>query len=426
MRVRTENDDGKSQHSLAVIVMDLVCNTPFYDRHLIEGLEEHDVRLRLAIPTFDREPNYFRRHGLQAGRGLLDIVGKVGLRDSRQRRLLKGLEWAINQAIVMLWVVRWKPDVLHVQWLTFPTAYPFERWFLRWVRRRGVPIVYTVHDLLPHERKPGHLEAYGEVYQRVDALICHTYDSRDRLVELFNVDPTRVAVIPQGPAFHDRVSVSREQARATLGYSPSQIVVLAPGMIRPYKGTEYLLEAWQRASRMNRDLVLAIVGRAKDSVYLDQVKEEIARHGIQGSVRTHFEYQPEDRLIAHHAAADILVYPYKEVTQSAALLTGMTFEKPIVATRVGGLGETLRDGETAVLVDYGDGPELAECLVRLAEQPSVRRRLGEAAAADVAARFAWPDIAAQTLQLYRDVSARTYGPADGRARLLPHQPVSIR
>jgi glycosyltransferase involved in cell wall biosynthesis len=426
MRDWAENGDAKSRHPLAVIVMDLICNTPFYDRHLIECLARHDVRLRLAIPTFDREPDYFRGHGLQAGRGLLDVVGKLGWPNSRKRRLLKGLEWAINQAIVMLWVAWWKPDILHVQWLTFPTTYPFERWFLRWVRRRGVPIVYTVHDLLPHERKPGDVEAYGEVYRLADALICHTYESRSRLVELFDVDPARVAVIPQGPAFHDRVSISREQARATLGYSPRQIVVLAPGMIRPYKGTEFLLEAWQLASRMNRDLVLAIVGRAKDSAYLDQVKEEITRHGIEGSVRTHFEYQPEERLIAHHAAADILVYPYKEVTQSAALLTGMTFEKPIVATRVGGLGETLRDGETAVLVDYGDGPELAHCLVHLAEQPSVRRRLGEAAAADVAARFAWPDIAAQTLQLYRDVSERTYGPADGRVPLPAHQPGSIR
>lgn len=407
MKAGTNGTSRRSGRPLAVIVMDLICNTPFYDHHLIESLGDFNVRLKLAIPTFDREPDYFRRHHVPVGRGLVDVVGRLRMQNSARRRLLKGIEWAMNQAIVGSWIMTWKPDIFHVQWLTFPTTYPFERWFLRWVKRRGVPIIYTIHDLLPHERMPGDIEAYREIYGLADGLVCHTYDSRDRLVEIFGVDADKVAVIPQGPAFHDRESVSRDEARAALGYAPSQVVVLAPGMIRPYKGTEYLLEAWQAASRSDPNLVLAIVGRAKDASYLEYIRGEITRLGIESSVRMHFEYQPEDQLVAHHAAADILVYPYKEVTQSAALLTGMTFGKPIVATRVGGLKETLTDGETAILVDYGDGPRLAGELFRLAENPSERKRLGEAAAADVQRRFSWTRIAQQTVDFYRDVLSRT-------------------
>lgn len=392
-----------------VVMLDLICNTPFYDRYLAEALLDRGVRLRLGIASFDREPTYFQRHGLPIGRGLVDAVGQLGLGDGPVRRALKALEWGANQCSVAGWIASAPPDVLHIQWLTFVGKLPVEPWFIRFTQAMGVKVVYTVHDLLPHERSGDDYLAYRSVYRLADGLICHTQASRDELVERFRIAPHKIGVIPHGALFHDVRSPSREEARSSFGYRDTQVAVVCSGMLRPYKGIEFLLEAWPSVVSRYPDALLVIAGRAKDPAYLDHLKRRLRQIGLGDSVRLDARYLPEEDMVRYHAAADILVYPYREITQSGALLTGMGFGKAIVATAVGGLSETLQDGQNALLVRYGDVEGLADRLAYLAERPSERRRLGAAARTELEREYAWPRIAERTIEFYRDLLGAAAG-----------------
>jgi glycosyltransferase involved in cell wall biosynthesis len=126
--------------------------------------------------------------------------------------------------------------------------------------------------------------------------------------------------------------------------------------------------------------------------------------GLGGSVRFDFRYLSQEELDAYHEAADILVYPYRSITTSGALLTGLARRKPIVATRLPAFEDLLCDGETARLVEYGDTAGLARALACWIEDPSERARYGQATARLVEADLSWDTISRRTCACYESLN----------------------
>jgi len=97
------------------------------------------------------------------------------------------------------------------------------------------------------------------------------------------------------------------------------------------------------------------------------------------------------------------VYPYRSITQSGALLTGLTTGKPIVATDVGGFSEVIRHEQIGILVKYGDEAQMAEEMIKLLRDAEKREQLGRAAREMVETKYSWDTIAHKTLNCYRNV-----------------------
>ncbi len=104
------------------------------------------------------------------------------------------------------------------------------------------------------------------------------------------------------------------------------------------------------------------------------------------------------------AAADVVVLPSRHEGLGVAALEAMAAERPVVASRVGGLAEVVVEGETGVLVPPGDVPRLAAALARLAADPGERVALGRAGRARVLARFTAATMAEGTLACYERTS----------------------
>ena len=100
--------------------------------------------------------------------------------------------------------------------------------------------------------------------------------------------------------------------------------------------------------------------------------------------------------------ADIVVLPYREIDQSGVAYTALAFGRPLVVTRVGGLGE-LADHGCALAVPAGDPEALATTIQRVVNDPEERRRLADASAEAAASSFSWDSIAQRTLALYRSL-----------------------
>jgi glycosyltransferase involved in cell wall biosynthesis len=189
-----------------------------------------------------------------------------------------------------------------------------------------------------------------------------------------------------------------------LGWPLGAPRVLLFGVLRPYKGVEFLLRAWaQRAQPADSEARLVIAGYATRS-YEQHLRSEIRRLGVDTSVVTDFRFLPEDELRAYIAAADVVAYPYRNITQSGALFAGMNAGKAVVVTDVGGLPEVIDDGRNGFVVEYGDEKMFVDRLERLIDDADLRRQFEWAAQATVDDKYSWEAIAQKTMNCYRDLS----------------------
>ena len=127
-------------------------------------------------------------------------------------------------------------DVVHWQWLT---VQPVDTFLLP-----PVPRVLTAHDILPREPHPGQLGAARRLLHKMDAVVVHSEHGAERLRGEVDLDPERIHVIPHG-AFDYLTRLPDEQPLPSELRDAEGPVVLFFGLLRPYKGVEVLIQAFQ-------------------------------------------------------------------------------------------------------------------------------------------------------------------------------------
>jgi glycosyltransferase involved in cell wall biosynthesis len=382
-----------------VLMLDLLSIVPYYTGHLCASLRGADgARVTLASITYQHDPEFFHRQGIHNDPGPLDVTYRLHRAPAAVRRLLKIGEYVVNMGALLARFAVSRPDLIHVQFLPLAAhGIPLEQWWLRLARAFGIRVVYTVHNVLPQDSGDRRAGAYRRIYRLADRLICHDAQAASRLAEQFGVAPERISIIPHGPLFEDIQSGPHTHVRERLGIASDETLVLWQGILRPYKGVSFLLKAWQHVCTRNARARLAVVGAGERDL-VSELENEVRQLGIENRVRLEFRFVSVSELADFYEAADILVYPYKEVTTSGALMTGIVRGKAIVASVLPAFEQILRQGENALLVRYGDVEDLAAALLRLIGDAGLRRELGGRLAE---AQFPqWEDIARRTCECY--------------------------
>lgn len=386
--------------TVRVTMLDLAAMVPYYTGHLCASLEPlGDLRVTLASVTYGHDPGYFTHQGITRRDGLLDLSARLQWLAAPLRRVMKVSEYVANLAVLLRQFSKEKPDILHVQFLPLATYLPVERWFVERCREMGIRIVYTVHNVLPQDSGERHRETYGRLYGLADRLITHDMAAAERLEAEFGIAAECISVIPHGPLFGVKASHSETSARQRLGIPYSEPLVLWQGILRPYKGISLLLSAWRKVCTVYPRGLLAIVGTGERE-YVKSVGREVRSQGLESRTRLVLRFVPLDELNAWFDAADILVYPYKEITTSGALMTGIGYGKPIVATRLPPFERILCDNSNALLVPRDDADALAGALLRLLRDPALRFALAHNLRKNEASLPRWDEIAALTRECY--------------------------
>jgi glycosyltransferase involved in cell wall biosynthesis len=178
--------------------------------------------------------------------------------------------------------------------------------------------------------------------------------------------------------------------------------VLFFGSIKAYKGLDVLARAIPlvRTAQAHPHIIFWIVGRLEDET------ERAHLESLAGTpdVRVIAQYIPSDRVWAYHAAADVVIFPYHQISQSAALATALAFGCAVIATRVGGLPDLV--GDHGWLIPPKDAEALARAIVEAAAQPrAALDGLRDRARASVEERFSSDSIARQHSALYASLIA---------------------
>jgi glycosyltransferase involved in cell wall biosynthesis len=154
-------------------------------------------------------------------------------------------------------------------------------------------------------------------------------------------------------------SVDTEAERAALSIKAKHVALFF-GFVRPYKGLRYLIEALP-AVLEHIDLHSLVVGEFWEPIQV--YRDQIARLGVEHAVTVVDRYVPNEELGRYFGVADVVVLPYESATQSAVLQLAYGFGVPAITTRVGGLSEVVRDGETGLLVSPADSGDLARAMI---------------------------------------------------------------
>jgi glycosyltransferase involved in cell wall biosynthesis len=392
-------------------MMDLWAIVPYYTAYLSKALLQEGVNLTVGSISYYLDQNCFSSRGIRVDPGLLDVVGTFRL-PRLPRRILKLLEAMLNLSALTVRFLISRPDVIHVQYLPMlKWRLPLDLWFLEFCRRRGSKIVLTVHDLLPHDTGEAYKRTFDELYRIVDAIICHSDHVRARLGAEFSVPEEKISVIPHGPFFYDLPASGFEQTLRSFEVEPDKVLVLWQGIIFPYKGIDLLLRSWQQVEADVDDACLVIAGTGAPEL-LDQIRGQAKDLDLK-RVKLHFRFISTEELVALYRASDVVVYPYRAITTSGALATGLALGKAIVASDLPVFRELLTNGETAFLVDPQNSVELSGALTKLIQDRVLREQFARQVREMNFGDQSWLSIAKKTVQTYESVlshsshSART-------------------
>jgi len=384
-------------------MMDLWATVPYYTAYLSRALLAQHVDLTVGSISYYLDQSCFSSRGVKLDPGCIDVVGKFPL-PRLPRRILKLLESILNLSALTLRFLLSPPDVVHVQYLPMlQSRLPLDLWFLKFCRLRGSKIVLTIHDLLPHDTGQAHKQLFHNLYQMVDRLICHSDNIKNRLMQEFAVPEDKIAVIPHGPFFYDLPALNAAQTLLGLDLQPGTRFVLWQGIIFPYKGLDLLLDAWQQVEQSHPDILLIVAGTGSPPL-LEEIHAQIDRLGLK-RVRLHLRFISTEELVALYRAAEIVVYPYRAITTSGALATGLALNKAIVASDLPVFRELLTHRVNALLVDPHDPASLAQALLSLLEDPLLRDQLTAKVQAMNFGDLSWQQIARKTLQCYESVTS---------------------
>lgn len=257
-------------------------------------------------------------------------------------------------------------------------------------------------DLEPTVR----LEEEARIIASAERLVAASAAERAYLVRDGGADAARVAVVPCGVDTELFIPGIAREARAVLGIGDGALILYV-GRLAPIKGLETLLDAVARLARHGRPARLVVVGGEADEQrdgHEAGLRQRIAALGISDLV-AFVGAQPQETLRTHYVAADVTVLPSHYESFGMVALEAMACASPVVASRVGGLTATLRDGVTGFLVPEGDVRALAGRLDALLADPDLRWRLGREGVR-WAARHRWPCVAEAICREYADLESR--------------------
>jgi glycosyltransferase involved in cell wall biosynthesis len=331
-----------------------------------------------------------------------------------------GLRW--------LWKNRQRVEVLHFHW-----PHPYYRHTrgparlrrpLSWIRlglfaarllaarRLGYRVVWTVHELAPHETHSRRLDSTAAALLAAASrsLIVHDRFTRDSVAAALPSAASKIEIVSHGsyigvyPAGRGRAAVRRE-----LGIAPDAFVFLCFGHVRGYKNLDILLDAFERLPAANA--VLVVAGLPLDERAAGLVGRAASR---DDRVKSLLQFVPETRVAELFGASDVAVLPRSDGGTSGALVLALSLGLPVIASRRPAYTELTADG----LAGWHFQPESTQSLLDTMDAVMSDRAGLESKARAALARaraLRWEDTAARTASVIRKGRA-------GDARRRPVEP----
>jgi glycosyltransferase involved in cell wall biosynthesis len=313
-----------------------------------------------------------------------------------RNNIVKGLSYLMSLIKVIRIAKKERPDVIHIQW--------WKQWFADYValicfKRYAKQIVFTAHNVVPHNTGEALKKKCTKYYNRVDKIIVHVQRTKEELVDDFGIDADKIYVIPHGllSTMEDKVSIQKQYdvLKNTYGID-TKFVISFVGWQDPYKGVDLLKQAYldSRFLQETPNVLFVIAGRGK--VFTKEMMNQFK------NLLVFDEFVPSDKLEAIMDITDVLLLPYRRISQSGVLLTAIGKEIPYVATDVGGLSEPINIAPVGWLLKDSSADGLRLMLEYIVSHPeeAVRKKKNKDNWSLVKSYYDWAVIGSKTMECY--------------------------
>ncbi|MEM9921400.1 MAG: glycosyltransferase [Bacteroidota bacterium] len=285
-----------------------------------------------------------------------------------------------------------QPDLVIAKfWLPFMG--PCFGTLLRQIKKnKNSRILALVHNMIPHESRPGDALFTRYFVKPVDAFLAL---SASVLKDIDTFDTQKPRSLSPHPLYDNfGQPLERSVALQQLGFDESHQYLLFFGLIRDYKGLDLLLEAFADERLRKEKIKLIIAGEYYSNK--DKYSQLIQKHQLAPRIIEVDKFIPDAEVALYFSACDLLVQPYKTATQSGVTQIAYHFDKPMIVTDVGGLGKMCPDE----VVGYTVAPEpkaIAEAILRFFKQTDREKMMANIR--EEKKKYSWEILTKAILQL---------------------------
>ncbi len=363
-------------------------NLSIYDYNLLSNMEQDIHYFCSKYYDYLDLPQNIRKHNVFKYNKINNVV-------------LKAISYMFSYIMLAFWIIRMKPDIVHVQWFRIER---FDYIVLKIIKKiTKTKIVFTAHNILPHNSADKYHGIYEKIYNFVDAIIVHTSDTKKKIVEKFNVSDSKIFVIQHGllKINVDEKEYERLKPEFEQKYNlENKIVFTSLGEQSMYKGVDVIAEVWLTTPQLanNPKCSLLIVGKCKN-IQLDNL------NNIDNVVVDSRRISDEEFLFILRQT-DVYLLTYRTISQSGAMLTALNEKVPILVTDVGGLTDPLKIAKVGWCVDKLTAEKLRQKMLEIIDNPEniemIKNNQNEWN--KIYQFYNWENISKQTIRLYHSLA----------------------
>ena len=274
-------------------------------------------------------------------------------------------------------IARFRPDVI----VAHEHAHPHIAWLHR-ILGLNAKILLIIHDPIPHEGRDGDFATRNArhiaVQRRIaTAYLVHGDYCAQALAAVANPDGRAIVTVPHGPVLRPEKIIP----------PPAVPKFLMFGRMEEYKGLDLLLDAFRILRRRGKHYHLQIAGAGPSLDALQGDFEALGNCDIRNA------FIPREDAIQDLSSASMVLAPYREATQSGVVAAAFANGRGVIATRVGGLPDFIRDGVNGLLVPGGSASDFADAIERAATSPDLVEEISNGAKKSAASEMSWDVVA---------------------------------
>lgn len=385
-----------------VLMIDACQTTINYNYCLLDAFVNKGERIVYATTMYPYE-NVLPPEGIKVRYCFFYMARAAGMLTGLRlvRRLLRGVEYPLNMSAIVFYILMQHIKVIHIMNSPFPI---FDSWIIKLLQKMGRRIVCTAHNPFPHEEKSSSLCKYSRLYHQADRIITLANFTKEEIVSRSAVSEKKISVIPHGDFDYvfSRYDTNDDLAKKVKCKSQGRPIVSFIGIIRPYKGLKYFLQAFTLIKEKVPDCFFLVAG----SMLLgdrDDLGKLLKTSCEPEDLWSDIRYLPTSDMKAYLSVTDILVQPYISASQSGNTVMAYKAGVPVISTSVGGLAEMTIDGQTGYVIAPKDPLAIANAVAKFFQQDNLAK-MSNAARVVATEQYSWQNIAAQTIEIYDQLS----------------------
>lgn len=328
------------------------------------------------------------------------------------RRVFRGVQVIFQWYRLTKHLIKIRPDVVQVGSLETTV----EILFLLFWHRKGIRITQICHEFEERDasnnliiKLDNQISYY--LYQAFSAIFLHGEVNKSKFLSIYDIPSQKVHSIE-----HGNEQIFQKPENATLLYKSlrekyklreENLVALFFGNLTPSKGIPDLIQAFEHVYKRNKNARLIVTGMASKYIDIDDFINFAKKLGLDEAIVFDSRYIPMEEIEPLMNLANVVVLPYRTISQSGVLQVAYAFGKPVVATNTGGFPEAVEEGKSGFLVPVEAPKELSEAILKILENPILAKEMGSYAKHLSETRFAWEPIAKKILGVYFNLVEKT-------------------